>query len=101
MNLRIENLNLRFKISEDELRSLIDGEVLETNALITVKVKVSEYGDDLSIDYEGRNLTLEVPKSKLLELSSMGRNRDGISASQAGISLSLQVDVRKDSRKKP
>ena len=100
MNVRIEERNLRFKISEEELEILLNGGALKVEAMIVAQIKPIDNGDDISVNYDEAGLVLSVPKPKLLELSAMGKSRDGLSVKQGDLSLSLQVDIRKDSRKK-
>ncbi len=100
MNVRIEDQNLRFKISEEELEILLNGGDLKAEAMIVAQIKPSDSGDDISVNNDGAGLVLNVPKPKLLELSGMGKSRDGLSVKLGDLSLSLQVDIRKDSRKR-
>ena len=108
MNVRIEEQNLRFKISEQELRTLIDGHCLSMKVglldkMLVVTINPQGDGDDMKVAMVfGRGevyLNFLIPPEKLLELSEMGRSRAGLEANMDGLSLSLQVDLRSDQRK--
>lgn len=107
MNVRFEEQNIRFKISEDELKQLMQGHLLNVsigllvNSMI-VLINPNSLGEEMEVkqvfDGDTSYITLLVPSHVLVDLHNMGKNRDGIAVEQGELSLSLQVDMRKDSR---
>lgn len=106
MNIRIENQNARFKITEIELKTLLNGDTLsaELNSMMVVVIDPSGEGENMRVEHIIDNglaqLTLIISKQKLTDLAGMGKSRDGISVEQNGLLISLQVDVRKNIREK-
>jgi len=109
MNVRIEEQNLRFKISEEELGLLLNGQCLSERVGITSKgfvitINPQGRGDGMEpklvLDQTEACLQLLVPSEIVQELFEMGRSRSGISCDVDGVSISLQVNVRGDSRKR-
>ncbi len=108
MKVRIEEQDLRFKISEEELNTLLSGQSLSVkiglagNPLV-VTIDPQGSGDALEpklvLDDEEAHLNLLVSPASVQELSDMGRSRDGLQQEIDGLSVSLQVDLRADSRK--
>ena len=96
MNIKIEEQNIRFKITEEELNQLLSGAQLEINALIFVRIIPK--GSDVLVKHNNGEIVLTVPKQNLVELMDMGKSQSGLKMKQGDLSLSLQVDVRKDSR---
>ena len=108
MNVRIENQNLRFKISEKELTQLLDGHCVHTKIVLmdkTLIVCVNPTGHGakmegkLVLDQSEVYLNLLIPPSHIQELSDMGRSHAGLEQDIDGMAISLQVDVRADTRK--
>lgn len=108
MNVKIEDRNLRFKITEDELNKLIAGQCLHLKTPILTKTLVVTInpqgrGDAmearLTMDGSEVYLNLLIPSSKVRDLSDMGRSRAGLQQQAGDLSISLQVDLRADSRK--
>ncbi len=109
MKVRIEDQDLRFKISEDELSALLSGRYLKVKTQVMDKSFVSVIasegaGDEISLKLiSGKDetcLRLLVSPARLQELSDMGRSRSGLQQEIDGVSVFLQVDVRADSRKR-
>ena len=114
MNVKIAEDSLTFKISEDELNTLLAGTALEKEIIIggnafTIAVDPlhHENADDageislaLTLACEKSCLRLCASMNDIKKLSDMGKNRDGLSARIDGLAVSLQVDMRKDSRGK-
>ncbi len=108
MNVRIEEQNLRFKISEEELEKLLGGHCVHAKITLLGKALIvcvnpagrgGELASKLVLDQSDVYLTLLIPPSSVQELSDMGRSRAGLQQEVDGLSISLQVDVRADSRK--
>ncbi|PCI99933.1 MAG: hypothetical protein COB14_05130 [Alphaproteobacteria bacterium] len=109
MNVRFEEQNIRFKISEEELKQLMQGHIVRVslgllvNSMIAL-INPNALGEGMEVkqvlDGDTSYITLLVPSNVLVDLHNMGKNRDGIVVQQGELSLSLQVDVRKDSRLK-
>lgn len=109
MNVRFEEQDIRFKISEEELKQLMHGHIVRVsvgllvNSMI-VMINPNALGEGMEVkhifDDDTSYITLLVPSHVLVDLYNMGKNRDGIAVKQGALSLSLQVDVRKDTRLK-
>ncbi len=109
MNVRIEEQNLRFKISEDELAMLLSGRSLSVRVGFAGKALIATIDPEnvgevmetrLSLDDNEVHLNLLIPPSSVQKLSDMGRSRTGLQQEVNGASVSIQVDLRADSRKK-
>ena len=108
MNIKIKEQNLRFKITEDELNSLLSGHCQHVKVTMldkTLVVVINPQGRSEAMevkliqDHNEVYLNIFVPPEKLQELSDIGRNRKGIETNIKNLLISLQVDVRADSRK--
>ncbi len=108
MNVRIEEQNLRFKISEEELAMLLGGHPVHTKVALLEKTLVATINPKgagksmvpkLVLDDTDVYLNLLVPPLSVQELSEMGRSRVGLQQDIDGMFVSLQVDLREDSRK--
>ncbi len=108
MNVRIEEQNLRFKISEEELERLLGGHCLHVKTSLldkTLIVTINPSGcgaamePKLVLDENEVYLNLLISSSSIKNLSDMGRSRGGLQQEIGGLSVKLQVDVREDSRK--
>ena len=108
MNVKIKEQDLRFKITEEELNQLLDNHCLHLKVEFpgkefVVTINPQEQGKDMEpklvLDQSETYLQLVVPATALQDLSEMGRSRGGLKQQIGGVSVSLQVDVREDSRK--
>lgn len=108
MNIRIEGQDLKFKISEDELSVLNLGNTvdMETNfagQILQTKIQCHELCQSMNVQIERINnniilLLLKISPSFLENLNDIGRSREGVSVVTNDVSLTLQVDFRKDKR---
>lgn len=106
MNLKIDQNDLRFKISEEELNALLKGQSLSTEASIaktvfavTIAVNANESGVRIETNERRVMLCLWVTPDQLKNLSDLGRSRAGLRQQSGDVCVTLQVDVREDSRK--
>lgn len=111
MNVRIQQQNLKFKVTTDELTQLLGGESITATVSFPdrpyyVRIKQDEQARDrLCAGLEqgeggGILLTLLASQSALQELRDMGRNREGLSVQQGEVTLILQVDFRRSKPEK-
>lgn len=107
MNVRFEEQNVRFKVSEDELKQLRQGDILSMKLdflghNMTAMINPCGTHQDMEVkqvfDGDTSYLTLLVSDRRLEDLHDMGKDRDGVDVKQGALCVSLQVDVRKDSR---
>ncbi len=102
MNVRIENQNARFKITQNELSALLNGDNISLNLshMIVVTIKPNGKCSNMKlqhvVDNRVTNLSLIISREKLTALADMGKSREGISSEQNGLLISLQVDIRKN-----
>lgn len=103
MNVKIEEQKLRFKISEDELKTLLKGNPVNAKVTLFDKILVTTinpHGRDkimepkLVLDRQDVYLNLLIPPTVVQELFDMGQSREGLKKEIGGISISLQVDMR-------
>ena len=108
MKVRIENQNIRFKITEEELNQLLDGHGLHIRMSFfdrdfVVNINPNEQDEMMELklihDQNDGYLCLLVSPSYIQNLSDMGRSRKGLEHKTADLFVSLQVDVRADTRK--
>lgn len=107
MNVRMDGVSLRFKITGDELEELLEGRVVVNQlsvggAFLTVLIDPKPaVPDGICAQYltekDAAVLRLMVGSDKLAELKAMGKSRDGICAANGGTALYLLVDARKTS----
>lgn len=107
MNVRIEQQNLRFKILQEELNTLLTGhglnaEVMFLTQTLSVTMKPRDGGEsmalDLALNQDNATVSLFVPMALIQQLAAMGRSRGGLTQDVNGVSVSLQVDLRKHGR---
>lgn len=108
MNVRIEEQNLRFKITEEELKALLDGHPVHARVDLLDKAFVATINPTgrgeamepkLVMDDNEVYLTLLIPPARVQELSDLGRSRAGLQEEAGALSINIQVDLREDSRK--
>lgn len=106
MNLKISDKAITYKITEDELYNLSYGQKIEN--VLTLAETILYYSvekddrqvDGMSLIVDTQNMILKVPAHHIQTLLDLGKDRDGVQSCVNGIKLSLQVDIRKDSRKR-
>ncbi len=103
MNVKIEDQNLRFKISEDELKTLLGGHSVHTKIIFldkTLVVTINPNGrgkmmePKLILDEVEAYLNLLVSSSTMQVLSDLGKSREGLKQEVNGTSVTLQVDMK-------
>ena len=102
MNLRLGDNSLLFKITEEELLTLIGGFALEQSLALPggpISVCIEPGGDAERLDPvidRGESVRIRLPVSRALldMLRSLGRNRDGLQHQSGDTMVALQVDVR-------
>ncbi len=108
MNVKIENQTLKFKISEEELNVLLLDKCIHTKINLLDKsfvicVNPQKEKKDIALNFVTEDdevyISLFMPFTKIEELSNKGKCRSGIETEVNDIAISLQVDIRKDSRK--
>ncbi len=108
MNVKIKEQNLCFKISEIELNTLLKGHSVHAKVVLlghTMVIAINPNGENdrlmtkLVLDQSEAYLNLIVSHRLLKELESKGRSREGVHQIIDDVTISLQVDVRKDARK--
>lgn len=113
MNVKITGNSVTFKITEEELNTLLSGASLEeelaigTNRFLMgvstahyISSGISQTHLDLSSDDTLSRFILHTGMDEIEKLSGMGKNRDGLSVRSGNLDVSLQVDIRKDSRER-
>ncbi|HRK98383.1 MAG TPA: hypothetical protein PLE43_07905 [Alphaproteobacteria bacterium] len=103
MNIKFSSQSVTFKISEEELKSLIvDKKLIESLLISGQKVSFAIFpvqSGEMVLDLtEGFAFSLQLPNPKIQELSEMGKSRDGIFLLQDNLKIFVQVDVKSDTR---
>lgn len=100
MNLKIEDQHLTFKIIQEELNTLLEQMPLSIETtLLSVIISPTGQSKTIQSTLKADSLTLVISPELLQELSNMGRNREGITQQIDGLSITLQIDIRKEHRK--
>lgn len=108
MNIKIDNHALKFKISEEELNVLLLDKCIHTkinflDKTFVICVNPQKQKKEIALNFvteeDEAYISLLIPFEKIEELSNIGKCRSGIETKVDNISVSLQVDVRKDTRK--
>lgn len=114
MNVKISEDSVTFKITEEELRTLLSGRMLEKKMMLGRGTFVVVIDPDPEPFFEDAAdhplklihdkfetcLMLCTSKDNVQKLFDMGKCRDGLSCRADGMEVFLQVDVRGDSRAK-
>jgi hypothetical protein len=118
MNVKISEQSITFKLTEEEMRSLLAAtpqDMTFDSGQGCLRAALVPFGDEeedrsdglhplppLSLRIEpgpqGTNLVMHISRQAVESLADMGKSKDGISARQGGISLKVQVDMRHDTR---
>lgn len=102
MNLRLGDNSLLFKITEEELLTLIGGTPLEQTLSLpggSISVRIEPGADRERLDPvidrgESPGIRLPVSHALLDRLRSLGRDRDGLQHQSGDTRVALRVDVR-------
>lgn len=112
MNVKISEDSVTFKISEEELRTLLSGRSLEKKMMlgrgafvVVIDPDPEPFFDDaiehplkLIQDRFETCIMFCTSKENIQKLFDMGKSRDGLACHADGMDVFLQVDVRGDSR---
>ena len=104
MNLRIEENGFRFRITDNDLQSLLQG--CDINQHVRVgrqgfSYRIAPVSDkkEMVLEMADSGFCLYVPHKSLECLRDLGRSKEGISVRQDETEISLQVDIKKQLRK--
>jgi len=105
MNIRIQQQDLKFKITQTELENLLGGQSVQSSVSFpernfSVCIAPVDAANDISVSVADEGIFFQTPRSVLQELQDIGRNREGIYHQYGDISVTLQVDFRGDTRRK-
>ena len=105
MNVRFGEGAVRFRISCEELQSLLGGNKLEESLTLAGKevlLTIDPSGADQVLDliYDQGRIGLKTSLYSLRALDQEGRQKEGIINNVGGSALSLQVDLKSYSRQK-
>ena len=106
MDIKISEKTVTFKITEEELNILLNGQPLKKNVLIAANdfVMAIDLADEsadvplrLILDRDGSCLILRTSIEQIRKLVEMGKSREGLFCNWSELDISLQVDVRANS----
>lgn len=105
MNLRLEDNYIRFRISKEELDTLLANKII-SNSTMAIKycIELSENTQNPEVSYYNNKLTFMLPEKKVTDHKNTLPNKDGIIEEiklRGGntIIVSLEVDVFKNRKK--
>ncbi len=104
MNLRISENNFRFRITPDDLEALLTGREIDQRICLgahcfTYRITPVTHEAGMVLEMAVGGFCLSVPQGLLMELRDLGRSKEGLSAIQGDVGLSLQLDVKTQMRK--
>lgn len=104
MNVKISGKGLRFKITAEELETLLGGNILmETLSIgrkkLSLSVDPAGVNEDMVVSWDEDTIRLLISPAKVKMMADMGRCKDGLEQKEgAGPAVSLQVDLRTQKR---
>lgn len=103
MNIRIEEGNVRFRITPDDYNVLSGGGELRGGVnvgtgIIGFRIVPVQAEESTRLEAVGCNLDLFVSRSMLEELNSLGRSKSGIVIRQGDAEISLQIDMKQQKK---
>lgn len=104
MNLRMDDKGVRFRITPEELSSLLAGRDIDCRLCIGrhsfgYRISPDDTSDEMTVEMAVGGFCLHVPRTVLDSLNGMGRSKEGVFAIQDGVTVSLQVDLKLQARK--
>ena len=105
MNIRIQQQDLKFKITQTELEELLAGQSVQSSVSFperdfSVCITPVDAANDIAVSAADDGIVFQTPQSVLQKLQDIGRNREGVHHQYGNISVTLQVDFRGDTRRK-
>lgn len=112
MKAKIAQDSITFKITEDEMQSLLNNRTLEakipfgiSHFCMVIDLCAYEYFSDykeaplkLILDRDESCMMLCTTPDEIKKLSDMGKDRNGLLMKMGDLDICLQVDMRNDSR---
>lgn len=104
MNLRMDENGFRFRITPSDLGELLAGKGIEYSLRIGghrfgCRISPVDACDSMTLEMAVGGLCLHAPRAALENLKTMGRSKNGMSVTQDGIVVSLQIDIKLQARK--
>lgn len=103
MNVKISASGLAFKISAEELETLLSGQPLRESLSIGgnrlgISLHPVETDSAMSVSFSADTIRLCAAPGKIRELADLGRSREGLVHDQDGLEIELLVDFRTQKR---
>lgn len=104
MNLRISENNFRFRITPEDLETLLAGREIDQRICLgahcfTYRIAPVTHEAGMALEMAVGGFCLSVPRGMLTELRDLGRSKEGLSAIQGDVGISLQLDIKTQMRK--
>lgn len=104
MNLRISEDGFRFRITPEDLDTLLRGREIDQRVCLgahcfTYRIAPVKFEKDMKLEMAVAGFCLSVPHAMLEELYDLGRSKEGLSAMQGDVNIALQLDIKTQMRK--
>jgi hypothetical protein len=98
MNLNIENENFGFRITPNELESLLQGRDVEQSLCIGnhcfgYRITTARTESDIALEMAVGGFCLYVPRGVLEQLRDLGPSKHGLTIVQSGVEVNLRVEA--------
>lgn len=104
MNLKISEKGFRFRIAPEDLGVLLSGRDIEQRVCIGehcffYRIVPVSSEDEMALEMSMAGFCLSVSQKNLEQLHDLGRSKAGLSVTQGGVDVSLQIDLKKQMKK--
>ena len=104
MNLRISENDFRFRITPQDLDTLLNGRDIDQRVCIGAhcfgyRISPVTRKKKMKLEMAVSGFCLYVPQETLTALRDLGRSKEGVSVQQGDVILSLQLDIKTQMKK--
>lgn len=104
MNLRISENDFRFRITPQDLDMLLNGRDIDQRICLGAhcfgyRISPVTREREMKLEMAVSGFCLLVPRETLEDLRDLGRSKEGISARQGDVAISLQIDIKTQMKK--
>lgn len=104
MNLRISEEGFRFRVTSEDLSTLLHGREIDQSVCLgahcfAYRITPVTFEKDMKLEMAIAGFCLYVPQTMLEELRDLGRSKKGLSVMQGDVNIALQLDIKTQMRK--